>query len=97
MLEAGGVWRKEIHAGVGHPDVDHVYCYFGECEDFLRIRERSPWDPPRARCAFLLSPHTELIMWGVHASAPPRRRVSLARMRATSRWSSGSKTGAPLR
>ncbi len=29
---------------------------------FLRIRERSPWGPPRARGAFLLSPHTELIM-----------------------------------
>ncbi len=63
---------------------------------FLWTRERSPWGPPRARRAFLWSPHTELIMWGVHASAPVRRRVSLARMQAMSRRSSGSKTGAPL-
>ncbi len=63
---------------------------------FLQIRERSPWGLPRARSAFLLSPHTELIMWGVHASAPVRRGVSLAKMQAMSRLLSGSETGAPL-
>ncbi len=64
---------------------------------FLQIRERSPQGPPRARRAFLSSPHTELIMWGKYASAPVRRSVSLARMRAMTRRLSGSKTGAPLR
>ena len=36
----------------------------------LRVRERSPRPPPRASHASSSSPHTELILWAVHASAP---------------------------
>jgi hypothetical protein len=61
------------------------------------IRERLPCGPPRVRRAVLSLPHMKLMMWGVHALVPVRRRgLSLIRMHATLVRLPGNKTGTLL-
>ncbi len=59
----------------------------------LRMSKKLLRGPPRASRASTFSPHTKLMMCGVHGLAPISRMVSRASILAMSAWSPGSKMG----
>jgi len=60
------------------------------------MRDRSPCGPPSASRASSSSPQTELIMYGVQASALTRSRVRRAKIVAMFLRAPGKETGAFL-